>query len=354
MNENNFDPKTGTDDSQIEKAEKTEMFVNDYGSTIDPTVVVEEPDRTVLLTENETIVIEKQPTIDIAPKNRPRKVYGGMWGQTEIATVGVGLLAILTVILLFVFLVIPAKKELEANRAERDRLERELTTARSRYGSITSTEAGVARLISSVDDFETRFLPSATNGRTAIYQRINGLISAYGLTNTTGPDYAPLEIADRGNDGQASEEESGRAKFQSIFPGVYVTATLEGSYQNLRRFIREIETSDQFVVVSAVELEPSENNEKEKQTENGATQASAPTVITPPVGQYNRPNDNFGAGTSGIQSGQPGLPQQTAARPRPPANKGKTHGETVSLRLEMAAYFRRPNFVPRAVEPVEQ
>jgi hypothetical protein len=43
-----------------------------------------------LLTDNETIVIEKQPTIDIAPKNRPRKVYGGMWGQTEIATVGVG------------------------------------------------------------------------------------------------------------------------------------------------------------------------------------------------------------------------------------------------------------------------
>jgi hypothetical protein len=54
--------------------------------------------------------------------------------------------------------------------------------------------------------------------------------------------------------------------------------TLEGSYQNLRRFIREIETSNQFVVVSAVELEPSENNEKENQTPNGATQTSAPTV----------------------------------------------------------------------------
>jgi Tfp pilus assembly protein PilO len=355
MNENNFDPKTTADDAHIEKAENTEMFVNDYGSTVDPTVVVEEPDRTVLLTENETIVIEKQPTIDIAPKNRPRKVYGGMWGQTEIATVGVGLLAILTVILLFVFLVIPAQKELEANRTERDRLERELTTARSRYGSITTTEAGVARLVSSVDDFETRFLPSATNGRTAIYQRINGLISAYGLTNTTGPDYAPLEIADRGNNGQVSEEESGRAKFQSIFPGVYVTATLEGSYQNLRRFIREIETSEQFVVVSAVELEPSENNEKENQSQNGAAQASVPTAPTaPPAGQFARPNDNFGMGTSAVQPIQPGQAQQTSARPRPSANKGKTHGETVSLRLEMAAYFRRPNFVPRAVESMEQ
>ena len=127
MNEDKLNPNTTSGDAE---PEKTEIFVNDYGSTVDSTVVVEEENRTVLLTDNETIVIEKQPTIDIAPKNRPRKVYGGMWGQTEIATVGVGLLAILTVILLFVFLVIPAKKELEANKAERDRLERERTTAK--------------------------------------------------------------------------------------------------------------------------------------------------------------------------------------------------------------------------------
>ena len=39
--------------------------------------------------------------------------------------------------------------------------------------------------------------------------------------------------------------------------------TVEGSYQNLRRFIREIETSKQFIVISAVELEPTENEEKQ-------------------------------------------------------------------------------------------
>ena len=55
-------------------------------------------------------------------------------------------------------------------------------------------------------------------------------------------------------------------KFQSIFPGVYVTTTIEGSYQNLRRFIREIETSEQFIVISAVELEPAEKEEKDDPT----------------------------------------------------------------------------------------
>ncbi|MDQ3129313.1 MAG: hypothetical protein M3Q99_00955, partial [Acidobacteriota bacterium] len=143
MNENKLNKNNEPVESEIEK---TEMFVNDYGATPYSTVVIEEENRTVLLTDKETIIIEKEPVIDIVPKNRPNKVYGGMWGQTEIATVGVGMLAILTVILLFIFLVMPAKKELEQNRAERDRLERELMTAQSRYGNSLSTEERVARL----------------------------------------------------------------------------------------------------------------------------------------------------------------------------------------------------------------
>jgi hypothetical protein len=46
---------------------------------------------------------------------------------------------------LFVFLVIPAQKELEANRHGTRPAGTRLTTAKSRYGSITTTEAGVAR-----------------------------------------------------------------------------------------------------------------------------------------------------------------------------------------------------------------
>lgn len=322
--------------------EEPQIIVNDYGATHDQAVVVEEADRTVLLTDKETIVIEKEPQIDIVPKNRPRKVYAGMWGQVEIATVGVSLLAILSVILFFVFFVIPAKKEVENNRAERDRLERELVSARAKFGTEKSTETRVAELVSSVTDFETRFLPIASNGKTSLYQRINGLIGAYGLVNTTGPDYVPLEIAD-GRNNQTSEENSGRSKFQSIFPGVYVTMTLEGSYQSLRRFIGEVERTDQFVVISAVELEPSETKEKEKQnqqnqplqTNNGMQ--NFPNAAGNPI---NPVNPSFAGGA----------PIQPIEQVQPKSPRGKTHGATVSLRLEMAAYFRRPNFVPLAPE----
>lgn len=321
-------------------AKEPEILTNNYGATPDSTVVIEEETRTVLLTDNETIIIEKQPAIDIAPKNRARRIYAGMWGRAETATVALSLLAILATVLLFVLVVLPAQKELEKNRAERDRLEAELATAKSKYGNITNTQDRVREIVGSANDFEARFLPIAANGRTGLYQNINGLISAYNLVNTSGPEYAPLQIADQNGGGQQTEESQGKTKYQSIFPGVYVTMTLEGSYQNLRRFVREIETSNnQFVVISAIELAPSENEDGNK-----SEQATINSVkITPQQQQINQPQSYAAPGIpnqSMPMQQQPIMNQpQMSVTVKPP--RGVTHGETVSLHLEMAAYFRR-------------
>jgi hypothetical protein len=321
-----------------ENAEETKMHVNDYGETKDSAVVVDEPTRTVLLTEDETIIVEKEKTYDLPPKNRERKVYAGMWGTTELVTVGLAMLAILTTILVFVLLVLPSQRELDNNRANRDDLEKQLTTAKSRYGNITTTKERVGEILSSVDDFEARYLPTEINGKAALAQQLNGLIAAYGLTNTSGPDYAPLEINDPNRSNQQTEEEKGRSKFISIYPGQYITMTLDGPYQNLRRFIREIETSNQFVVISSIELEPSENKEQEND----------PTKAPPQQASVNQPKGVNPAGLNPSVPNQPNFqqpfqPQQTATK----ADRGKTRGETVTLRIELAAYYRRPNFQPQ-------
>lgn len=331
------DKKTRPENSE---ETKPQIHVNDYGAAKDSVAVVEEAARTVLLTEDETIIIEKDKLFDVPPKNRERKVYAGMWGTTELVTVGIGMLAVLATILLFVFLVIPAQKELSDNRAKSGDLEAQLLTARSRYGNITNTKKRVSELIQSVDDFESRFLTTETNGKTALYQQLNGLISAYGLTNTSGPDYAPLEISDQNRNNQQSEAEKGRSRFMSIYSGVYVTMTLDGSYQNLRRFIREIETGRQFIVISTIGLEPSENKEKPANDKNTSTQAA----VSNPTGV-----DQFGNPTSVPLSVSGKSQQQTNLQNTEKIDRGKTRGETVTLRLELAAYFRRPNFQPQSV-----
>ncbi len=303
-----------------EENELPEMTVNDYGESGDSAVVIEEEDRTVLLTHDETVVIEKQPQISVPPKDRPRKPYAGMWGSTEIAFFGIAIMAMLASILVYFFVVVPSNRELEEKRSATRRLETELLAARSKYGNMTNTETEVAKLVESVNAFESNYLPVAVTGQTSLYQRLNGLIAGYGLINTNGPTYAPLEIADEGQTNEA-ESESGREKFRSLFPGVYVTMTVEGPYQNLRRFIRDIETGNEFVVISSVELAPSEAASETGTAVTAQAEVPGQMQIDP-------------------QTGFP-MQQQTQQQTRPQTQRGRTYGERVALRLEMAAYFRR-------------
>ena len=281
----------------------------------------------------DVVVVE---TVNPFPPNRPRKVYAGMWGGPEIGAVSAGVLAVLMALVAYFFWVVPSSSLLVKNKAEADRLETELASAKAKYGEITSTETQVGKIVESIDDFEARFLPVRTSGQAALYQRLNALISAYGLVNTTGPDYVPLETNDANADSQ-TEEERGRSKFKSIYPGVYATMTLEGSYQNLRRFIREIETGREFIVVSAVELAPSDSEKRSGQNASDPSRqpaTSAPNPINPanPIPGMVDPRSI------------PGFVQPVAPQGQSRASakqQGKTHGETVSLHIELAAYFRR-------------
>jgi Tfp pilus assembly protein PilO len=267
--------------------------------------------------------------------NKKRVVRSSMFGIPEFIAIGLGLLSLLLVGLFYFFFVSPANAELKLHKDISQKLSTENDDAKKKFGNISTTKERVSELLNSVDYFERNYLPIASLGKTGLYQRINALISAYGLINTTGPDFTPLEISTI-KQSQQNEKEKGRGKFQSLFPGVYVSVTVEGTYQNLRRFIREIESSGQFVIVSTVELEAAEGENKiAKQPASKVTAQRTP---------YPRPN-NPTEGDFPIDSpnlANPNLaPQQTNSNPKFVPLKGKTRGDVVSLHLEMAAYFRR-------------
>ena len=254
----------------------------------------------------------------VAPTNRPRKVYSGMWGKAELIAVGISLLAILSVIGFYFFFVLPAQSKLETSKQESQKMEKELGPLQ-KFDTMEDSETEAVKLVKSVDDFELRALRAPSDGRSALYQRINALMARNNLVNTSGPDYAPLEIADP-NRNQQTEEDSGRDKFQSLFPGEYITVTVEGSYQNLRRFISEAENSPEFLTITAIELVPSER--EGKNTQDGTKETSP-----------NDPNARF---------------QETGGTRTVKPDRGKTRGKVVSLKIEMATYYRRPNFQPIA------
>jgi len=218
--------------------------------------------------------------------SRQRKILG----IAEIAGLaGASVLLLLALISYFYFLA-PARARLDTLQLERARLEKQFKMAQEGYQHNTDTKTTVETINTSLDQFENQKLVARGSGRMALYSELNQLIRSNGLRNTAGPAYSALLPLGT----KQSAGDSGNAKWQSVFPGIGVSVTVEGSYQNLRHFLRAIETSRQFLIINTVELE----------TANESSMAAASA-------------DSGGTAGGGQKTGM------------------------VSLRLDMATYFQR-------------
>lgn len=212
----------------------------------------------------------------------------GPLGPAEVIALAGSLLVLVLVIVAYLYFLVPARARLERAQTERARLQTQLRTSQDNVQRGLSTEAIVQGITDSLNSFENNGLPGASRGRMDLYDSINQLMRKNGLRNTSGPTYTPLDPA--GTKTETGGTKATSSKWQSIYPGIAISVTVEGQYQNLRRFIREIETSKQFVVINGVELE--------RATET-----------------------NTAAGADG--------------------GPGAARSSLVSLRLEMATYFQR-------------
>ena len=214
-----------------------------------------------------------------------------------IALAGSGLLVLLVIVSYFYFLA-PARSRFETLKLEHSRLKNQLQNSELAVRQGQTTEATVQSITQSLEGFENNRLVSSNSGRMGLYDSLNQMIRKNALRNTSGPTYTPLDPA--GQKSSTTGAKSASAKWQSLYPGIAISLTVEGPYQNLRRFIRDLETTKQFIIINSVELE-------------SATETNA---------------------ASSSQDG-------TSANPR---------GSLVSLRLELATYFRRSATEPPAPE----
>jgi Tfp pilus assembly protein PilO len=178
----------------------------------------------------------------------------GMFGFGEIIGVAVAGLAVLIAIGSYFYFMSPAQSRVKALLMERDRLQRELRLSAASLGRETDTKAKVEKITDSLDRFETSDLVGREGGRMQLYEEINKLIHSNSLRNTSGPTYTTLEPLGS-KAAEAAATKSAATKWQSIYPGIAVNVTVEGPYQNVRHFVRDIETSKQFIIINAVELE---------------------------------------------------------------------------------------------------
>jgi len=212
----------------------------------------------------------------------------GMLGVAEIIALGGSVVILLIVLVGYFYFLVPARSRLQALQLERSRLQNQLRNSQDLVLKERDTQSIVDKITASLVEFEDTRLPSRNQGRMGLYDELNQLINKNGLRNTSGPSYSQLESLDSKKSTTGSK--AAGAKWRSVYPGIGVSLTVEGSYQNLRRFIRSLEASKQFIIVNAIELER-------------ATQKNNPESASP----------------------------------------GGARDSLVSLRLDMATYFQRAN-----------
>jgi Tfp pilus assembly protein PilO len=229
-------------------------------------------------------------------------------GLPEIIGLSISGLLLLLVLATYFFSLAPARARLEALNKERDGLQRRLREAQAGINSNADTQATVTKINESLQRFENERLAGRSEGRMALYTQLNELIRRNSLRNTAGPNYVALDPLgsdqQQGANGAPARQKSGNARWQTIYPGIGVNLTVEGAYQNLRRFVRDIELSRQFIVINAVELESIKDTE------------APPPIVT-------------------STRGPDGAAAPVAGQPR--------RAMLVSLRLDMAVYFKRGN-----------
>lgn len=202
----------------------------------------------------------------------------GVLGPAEIIGLGGSLLILVLVIISYLYFLVPARSRLEALQSERSRLQGQLRSSADVVRQGQSTEATVQTITQSLDAFENNKLQGASTGRMGLYDTLNQLIRKNGLRNTSGPTYTPLEPI--GSKAGSTGSRSANTKWQSIYPGIAISVTVEGPYQNLRRFIRDIETNRQFVIINSVELERSTEANSSLSGETGAAAGAKGSLVS--------------------------------------------------------------------------
>lgn len=199
-------------------------------------------------------------------------------GPAEIVGLAGSVLILLLVIVSYLYFLVPANSHLDALQSERSLLQTQLRTSQDVVNQNETTEASVRKITESLSDFESNHLLNADRGRMSLYDSLNVLIRKNGLRNTSGPTYTPLEPSDAkvGTSGSRSAN----TKWQSVYPGIAISVTVEGQYQNLRSFIRELEANTQLIIINSVELERSTEAGNSPPAEGGPTAGARGALVS--------------------------------------------------------------------------
>lgn len=201
---------------------------------------------------------------------------GKMFGFAEVVALAASCFVLLVVMLSYLYFLVPARSRVSSLNEDKARLQANLQTLQGVVSKEKNTKEQVDQIASTLTDFESGYLLRPDQGRLELYDELNQLIIKNSLRNTSGPTYTPLDPSGT----KAVSGKSTTTKWQSFYPGISVLVTVEGQYQDVRRFVRDIERSKQFMVINEVELQRANENSSPLADESAAAAGTRGALIS--------------------------------------------------------------------------
>jgi Tfp pilus assembly protein PilO len=203
----------------------------------------------------------------------------GLFGVAEIIGLTCGAVLLLIVVVSYFYFLLPARSRVDSLLLDRDRLQKELRFSSAAVDRGRDAKATAQKITESLAKFEDDGLVEPNSGRMGLYEDLNQLIHKNGLRNTSGPTYVALEpVGVKGAEAKGTTK-SAAAKWQSLYPGIAVSVTVEGQYESLRHFVHDLEISKQFLIINGVELEQATESSTRPSAAVGASKSGAASTL---------------------------------------------------------------------------
>lgn len=177
-----------------------------------------------------------------------------MLGVPEIVGLAASGIMLLAVVASYFYFLTPAQARLKSIQNESEQLRTRISAAQQGVDPNASPQATVDEINQSLEKFESGALLVRSQGRLDLYANLNEMLRRHKLRNTAGPVYSPL-VPLGGPGAPATAARAGIGRWQSLYPGISISVTVEGPYAELRRLLSEVESSRHFIVINAVEFE---------------------------------------------------------------------------------------------------
>ena len=184
----------------------------------------------------------------------------GMVGVPEVVALVAACALLAVAAASYFLLLVPARMRLANLETERSQLQTQIRTATESRNTRLSAGDRVSEIVRSLEQFESGALAPREASINSLYEELTEKPRRNGLARAQFSFIHQDEQAEGGQQQQQSQRAaanlSGSARRrQNVFPSTDISLNIEGSYGNVRRFIRDVERSNRFVVINGIQLE---------------------------------------------------------------------------------------------------